>query len=444
MATIPGTSGNDNLAGTSAADLILGDQGNDNIVGNGGQDSLYGGMGNDFIIYGSGSSSDLTSAIVYGGAGSDTIEGNDNYSLGNNTIYGGTGNATTDATDGANFLNLSNDGGSDVVYLGGGGDTVELGYGVFNSVTGGAGNDLIDGDFFSGGSRAVINANAGNDTVFGTSGGGDSIHGGKGNDVITLQGNSTAAGSLVAADLGDDTISDNFAGGNNSLYGGKGNDQIFAGGAGNDLIFAGLDSDTITYSGSGQSSIYGGSDTTGQAADAANFIDATGSSGRDLLVGGGGNDSISVSTAAVGGGKNVAVDTVTGGLGNDTFAFGAATGVEGYGNATATNGNFVDSVTDFVSGKDSFQFADVAGPFANDVTGVDTSQNNTTNTQTLAQAATASLAFTGGKAADRADIFSYGNTNYLVVDVDGSGSFNTGDYLVGVNNLTSLKKTDSI
>ena len=494
MATYTGTSGNDNLAGTSAADLILGNMGNDNLVGNGGEDSIYGGMGNDFIRFGpiTGGGAveiDTSSDIIYGGLGKDTIQSNGTVaqpsSFGFNTIYGGTGDAVQDATDGSNLINLAAEtNGADIIFAGGGGDSILLGGVLGSSVTGGAGNDTINANGERG---AIINANAGADSVTGSAGGGDSIHGGQGNDTIQFGG---TTGSLVAADLNNDSVRAAGAG-DNTIYGGKGNDTIqLAGGTGNDLVFAGLDSDTIAVASqvtvsngvaSGAAdSIYGGTDTTGTAADSSNFISASNvalgagagytnaagtavagvavaanglgnATGRDLLVGGGGNDTIVASSsgntflptgAAAGAVQPTAVDTLTGGGGNDLFAFGPATGAQGYSNVNATTASSVDSVTDFVSGSDQFKFGTTAATIAVDNTGNAQTSVNNSGATTLAQAATAVLTGVGGAtalAASTAAIFNYGGTNFLLANTGGTLAT---DYLINVGSVTNVTTRD--
>ncbi len=472
MATITGTAGSDNLSGTSAADLILGNMGNDNIVGNGGQDSLYGGVGNDAITYGpltgpGAPTLDTSSTLIFGGLGSDTITAF-NGPRGFSTIYGGA-NTSGDSVDGSNTFNLANDGGVDFVFAGGGGDSITLGFGAGSSVTGGIGNDTINA---GNGSNVKVNADQGNDSILGSLGGGDLLHGGLGNDSVSLTntfmgGQVTRAGSIVAADLGADVINDLGGSANDTLYGGKGNDSITIGtgggfvASGNDVVFAGLDSDLINVSGSGRNSIYGGTDTTGQAADSGNVINASstafaalvgnGATGRDLLVGGGGADSIIASDATIPGGGgaaatvNQATDTLTGGAGNDTFSFlTATTGAEGYGfTGAGAKASDIDSVTDFLSGSDKFHLGTAAGFVPNNVdvltTAAQTAVQNATTLNGAAKAAAVGLAANGDAA-----VFTFQGSNYLFADASANKTFDTGDYLINVGNVTTLSKADFI
>lgn len=101
---IIGTTGDDNLDGTSKSDLIFGMGGNDKIDGGGGNDCIValdgddhveGGSGSDVIILGNGNnfadggSGDDT---IYAGSGNDTIEGGS----GSDKIFAGEGNNHVD------------------------------------------------------------------------------------------------------------------------------------------------------------------------------------------------------------------------------------------------------------------------------------------------------------------------------------------------------------
>ena len=64
MASITGTSGNDTIAGTTAAESIFGGDGNDTITGLAGNDSIYGGKGTDTAKF-SGAYSDYKITALY-------------------------------------------------------------------------------------------------------------------------------------------------------------------------------------------------------------------------------------------------------------------------------------------------------------------------------------------------------------------------------------------
>jgi hypothetical protein len=67
--TQPGTSADDNLTGTAAAEHFVGGQGNDTLTGGGGADTFAGGSGDDTI-----QAPDLSFKRVDGGSGSDSLK----------------------------------------------------------------------------------------------------------------------------------------------------------------------------------------------------------------------------------------------------------------------------------------------------------------------------------------------------------------------------------
>ena len=69
LANLIGTTGDDTLAGTNAAEYLLGRAGNDVLSGGSGNDVLDGGIGNDNLSGGSGND------VLYGGAGNDQLSG---------------------------------------------------------------------------------------------------------------------------------------------------------------------------------------------------------------------------------------------------------------------------------------------------------------------------------------------------------------------------------
>lgn len=68
--TIAGTTGNDTLVGSSAAEIISASDGDDFIIGSGGGDTLYGGKGSDTVVY-DGAYGDYTITSIYDGKTSD-------------------------------------------------------------------------------------------------------------------------------------------------------------------------------------------------------------------------------------------------------------------------------------------------------------------------------------------------------------------------------------
>ncbi|NVJ70015.1 MAG: DUF4347 domain-containing protein [Alphaproteobacteria bacterium] len=173
--------------------------------------------------------------------------------------------------------------------------------------TGGADDDVINGhnedDFIESGSgddrvsagdgRDTIDGGVGNDDI---DGGGDDdlLRGGQGHDLV----NSGSGNDLVWAgrgDDGDDTV--NGDEGADTLGGGVGDDLI-DGGKGDDVIYGREGEDTL-FGGEGNDLIY-----NGEGSDSVN-----GGNGNDTLWGSAGDH-----------------DTLTGGDGEDTFAFTAISG----------------------------------------------------------------------------------------------------------------------
>jgi hypothetical protein len=86
---IYGTSGDDNITGTSGNDLIYALGGNDHVEGNSGNDCIIGGPGQDRLT---------------GNDGNDYIEGNDGHDL----MYGNNGSDTLIGGPGVDFTNGGN------------------------------------------------------------------------------------------------------------------------------------------------------------------------------------------------------------------------------------------------------------------------------------------------------------------------------------------------
>ena len=163
---------------------------------------------------------------VTGGAGGDTITGNDRY----NSIYGGKGN------DGLSDSAAVIVGGGAALYGGDGDDTL-TGSNADDAIDGGAGVDSINGN----GGGDIIHCGPGTDV---------DVHGGDGNDTIY-------------GDDGNDTI--DGGGGVDTIYGGNGDDTIsggasddgLQGGPGDDLLRGGPGADLLD-GGAGRDGLYGG------------------------------------------------------------------------------------------------------------------------------------------------------------------------------------------
>jgi hypothetical protein len=123
LRVIIGTSNNDTINGTAAAECIVGLGGQDIINGNGGDDIIFGGDGDDTINGGDGNDQ------IFGGSGQDTIHGN----AGNDQIAGEDGDDV-----------LAGDAGNDTISGGQGQDRITGGDGD-DVLTGDAGDDRLDG-----------------------------------------------------------------------------------------------------------------------------------------------------------------------------------------------------------------------------------------------------------------------------------------------------------
>ncbi|BAY84332.1 hypothetical protein NIES267_38280 [Calothrix parasitica NIES-267] len=104
---ISGTTKDDNLYGTNAAEIISGGRGDDNIAGNGGMDTLIGGRGDDDIYGG------FEADVIEGGRGDDFIFGNGgndliDSGLGFDTVFLGAGEATVILDKGEGFDTIFN------------------------------------------------------------------------------------------------------------------------------------------------------------------------------------------------------------------------------------------------------------------------------------------------------------------------------------------------
>jgi Ca2+-binding RTX toxin-like protein len=201
---------------------VTGGAGNDTLTGNDLTNTLNGGAGNDTLTGG------LSNDTLLGGAGNDTLLGG----LGNDTLTGegGVDTASYASETVAMFvdLNVVAPATTGTARRGSAAAAVEDTLTGIENVTGGTGNDVLTGD----GGANVLDGGTGNDTLTGGAGG-DTLLGGLGND--TLNGG-----------VGNDRL--DGGAGNDTLNGGLlGNDVfVFAPGFGNDTIqAAGFDGGTL-------------------------------------------------------------------------------------------------------------------------------------------------------------------------------------------------------
>lgn len=118
---INGTNANNQITGTSSADIINARDGNDTVGAGGGNDLIQGGNGNDSINAGAGND------IIDAGNGNDTVDGG----TGNDIILGANGNDT-----------LLGGAGNDLIAGENGDDIIDGGAGT-DFVSGGNGNDIL-------------------------------------------------------------------------------------------------------------------------------------------------------------------------------------------------------------------------------------------------------------------------------------------------------------
>jgi Ca2+-binding RTX toxin-like protein len=334
-----GTTGNDTINGTSGADMLLGAAGNDTINGFAGDDLMFGGPGADTFS---------------GGADNDTISYDEPDRIGGVTAGLAVGTyadgdvigvgETTENLIGTNFNDtlIGNAQANRITALGG-----------VDSLSGDAGNDILDAGAGEDSSPGTSNPNGG---VYGGSGD-DTLIGGAGVDKLDGQGNTDTASyddgqytGGVTVDLSTDqgpggeslaniesvtgtpgpdhlfggpeanTLSG--LGGNDELVGGDGADALL-GGENDDSLTPGAGADTVVDGGNGRDRVRydetgrsGGvtvdlSGTTGSDGDpgeqAMNIEDVTGTTADDSFVGTtganaidglGGTDSVSYTETA--------------------------------------------------------------------------------------------------------------------------------------------------
>ncbi|MBC7953690.1 MAG: cadherin-like domain-containing protein [Rhodospirillaceae bacterium] len=377
-----GGSGNSSLLGGAGNDRIDGRAGNDWIVGGSGNDTLYGGAGDDYIYGGSTLGSGVGNDFIDGGDGDDTIYAG----YGHSTIFGGAGNdriAISSST--IHALNQ--------VDAGSGDDVIQLNGYDANTVTTGAGRDVIQTGYSADFAAATVVAD------FTAGLGGDQI------DLNRLMSNALigwtssgnpfgASGFLRVRQVGADTVieadrdgstkasygfkplfvlknvqtstltRDNFlpaydpfgaAATGLNLTGGSGSDTL-AGGGGDDYAAGGAGNDTL--SGSAGADLLRGEDGNDwlDGGDGGDMLEGgagndylTGQSGDDWLYGGDGDDTLNGSSGRNrvfgGNGKdtiyvfNEVGDIIDAGAGDDTINTG------GYGGTdTVTTGTGRDTV----------------------------------------------------------------------------------------------------
>ncbi|QNI83975.1 serralysin-like metalloprotease/ C-terminal domain-containing protein [Synechococcus sp. PROS-7-1] len=406
-----GDEGNDEITFTTISNgVVLADIGDDIVQFNGKaiSSTLYGGKGDDTITD---DGSSLSKTLVRGDLGDDVINFANTAQFINSTILGDNG---------------SSDGGDDSIVL-----TNTDSSSVFSSVSveGGAGADTIEfyaGELLS----SSFNANAGND-VFSVGGSliGTTVYGGQGNDVVFLTGDTSAnfgiTGGVVSLDKGNDVVSGKAM--SATLLGGDGVDVIggsfssayLQGNAGNDFIGSFTANKVTIYGGQGADTVAASSDngvtvegivmTSGKVYldkgndvfSGANYISSS------KILGGDGNDTISLGVATQGG------VSLVGGTGADSIKYNV---VEGEASGT-TGQNLGTYFFGFGGGNDTIDFTSTITngniTFAIDETfngtGTYVTLGGTSNAATLTLGTT-TVTFTAGAA-------SFGSTSASVGDL---------------------------
>lgn len=383
--TLDGGKDNDTLTSSKGRTLIFGREGNDTINGSSvGGDTLIGdgdtvGGGDDLIIGGDAATAPpspffpettellATKNYYFGNVGNDTISGSGS----GETIFGGQGDDSLVATATSTENFLSGDVGNDTIVGGGEEDTL---LGDYDPA--GGGDDSIQG---GAGRRVYINGNIGNDTINLGSGSQSTVYGGQGNDFINASlaggtGEDTIGKLLLSGDRGNDTIIAINA--NDTVRGGDGNDSLLgvAGTAGSGEVA--LVQGTPLDGGNGNDTLVGvGFQKLIGGAGSDSLFSTT---GGDFFDGGDGNDTLDARQAGTGtvtqfiagngddlllGSANL--DTLNGGAGNDTIYGNAGTDIITGGDGQDrfryfSIGEGGDTITDFTSGTDKFEFRGAA------------------------------------------------------------------------------------
>lgn len=288
---------NNHMVGNTAANILDGGDGNDTLDGGKGGDTLIGGTGDDTYYV------DVAGDVIVEGAGEghDTVYAVGSYTLSENLedLYvTGSGKAIAGGNELDNIITAGK--AADTLYGYGGNDTLDGGAGA-DTLVGGAGNDTYYVDHT--GDVVIENAGEGVDVVISTAASytlGENveqlilsaIH----NDAIIGRGNS-----------GNNTIFGNGA--DNTLEGGGGIDTMIGGG-GADVYIVTRHTDVVI-----EEDNVAGQDTVRTALDGyilANYVENLVLLGTSAISGYGNGEDNTIF-------GNAAINTMAGGLGNDSY-----------------------------------------------------------------------------------------------------------------------------
>ena len=253
-----GGSGNDTVDGSALTGANAID-----VTSNGGNDIFKGGAGADIFRFTAGNLN--ASDTVQGGAGSDTLALSAAGTVA--SLAGVTGIETVTLANGTNGIKLLN-------------SMVSTATGAKVAVIGGAGADTVDASGLTGANAVDVTSNGGNDV----------LKGGAGNDIFRFAPTGLDSSDVVQGGAGSDTLAITAAGTVTSLAGVTGIETVTLANGTNSI--KPLNSMVSTANGAIVKVIGGtGADTVdGSGLTGANAIDATSNGGNDIFKGGTGND----------------------------------------------------------------------------------------------------------------------------------------------------------
>jgi Ca2+-binding RTX toxin-like protein len=296
--------GDDTIVAAAGANIVLGDNGEVNVGGDvftteedlGGNDVIIGGSVPAGALLALQSVGAPVSNVILGGAGADEIT----LASGTNTVLGDNGIVRRDAL--GTVLEVETSG------TAGDGDTI-ISLGGENIILGGVGADVISAPFGTNiilgdngratatedvqtlepalGGPDTITGGAGNNIILGGAGG-DLITGGAGNDIVLGDNGIVrrSGGTVTSVETTDGTI------GGDDVIDGGGGDNILLGGAGRDTMRGGSGDDIVVGDNGIVELTPAGAVVTSFDDDADGADELHGGEGDDVLYGGGGDDEL--------------------------------------------------------------------------------------------------------------------------------------------------------